>query len=394
MYALPDPARPPARTGRLILIGAVALVGLGGGIFALTHKSGKSGDAAAATAKSADTTGKPDDAKKEEVPDVTVIVPGQTAVRAQVTITGTLAAREELPVMAEDQGGRIDRIYADIGDRVAAGAVLATLTTDMLKPQIAQLVASLEEARATADLARADLERAQSVADTGAISREELDRRKATAATAAARAKVVAAQLAEAKVRLARTEIRAPAAGVVLMRKAEIGQMASPAGEPLFRLARNGAVELRGQIAEQDLPQVRVGQEVQVRLTGMNEAFTGRIWQLGAVIDSRTRQGSVRIELPRSPKLRAGAFAQAVIEAGGGIAIVLPQSAIQSDAGGSYVFAVGAGNKIVRRDIKTGAATPNGVTIAEGLNGTEKIVATSAAFLRVGEQIAPILRKA
>ncbi len=372
------------------IAGALAAIVLaaGGYYFLAGKKTNKNDVGASATASD-----EKNDKKNQDFPDVSVIVPGQTAVRSEVTITGVLAARQELPVSAEGEGGRISAIYADIGDRVGAGAILAKVSTDVLRPQIDQLAASLEEARANAELAKADLERAQSVADTGAISREELDRRRATAATASARAKVVAAQLREAKARLARSDIRAPAAGVILMRSAELGQIASPGGQPLFHIARNGEVELRGQIAEQDMPKVRVGQEVNVKLTGVTETFPGKIWQLGAVIDSRTRQGSVRIDLPRNPALRSGAFAQATIEAGGSIGIVLPQSAIQSDAKGNYVYIVGSDGKVVRKDIQIGASTHSGVFVNSGLSSEDKVVATSAAFLRVGEQVKAVVRK-
>jgi HlyD family secretion protein len=71
--------------------------------------------------------------------------------------------------------------------------------------------------------------------------------------------KVAVAQLAEAQARLERTDVRAPADGLVLTRTAEVGQIASPGGVPLFRLARNGEIEMRGQIAEQDMARLRVG---------------------------------------------------------------------------------------------------------------------------------------
>jgi HlyD family secretion protein len=101
----------------------------------------------------------------------------------------------------------------------------------------------------------------------------------------------------------------------------------------------------------------------------------------------------VRIDLPRNPALRSGAFAQATIEAGGTIGIVLPQSAIQSDAKGNYVYVVGNDGKVARRDIQIGASTPSGVMINSGISGTDKVVATSAAFLRVGEQVKAVVRK-
>jgi HlyD family secretion protein len=379
---------PEARSKKLLwLAGAVVLLLIGGGAYYASTKSSKPASTAVAT----EGDDKKDD--KKQTAKISVIVPGQNAVATEVSITGTLAARYEMPVGPEGEGGRIAQVYAEAGDRVSRGQLLVRLNTDLLRPQVAQLTASLEEARANAELAQADYARAKSVADTGAISREELDRRRATAATAKARANVVAAQLKEGEARLARSDIRAPAAGIVLERKAEIGQTANGGGEPLFRLAQGGQIELRGQIAEQDLPKVRIGQTVSVRLSGVDQAFEGKIWQLGAIIDPRTRQGSARIELASNPMLRPGAFAQATISAGGGIRPVLPQSALQSDAKGTYVFVVSKDRKVERRDVKVSGASAKGVIIAEGLSGQEQVVATAAAFLRAGETVDPVIKR-
>ena len=65
--------------------------------------------------------------------------------------------------------------------------------------------------------------------------------------------------LAEAKARLARADVRAPADGIILTRDVEVGQTAMPGGVALFRLSKDGETELRGQVAEQDLPLLKVG---------------------------------------------------------------------------------------------------------------------------------------
>ena len=84
----------------------------------------------------------------------------------------------------------------------------------------------------------------------------------------------------------------APADGTILTRNIEIGQTANAGGEPLFRLAQGGEVELRGQVAEQDLPLLKLGQAASVHLTGVAQAFHGTVRLLGAVIDPQTRLGS------------------------------------------------------------------------------------------------------
>ncbi|MEX6725139.1 efflux RND transporter periplasmic adaptor subunit [Parapedomonas caeni] len=324
------------------------------------------------------------------VPRVTVIVPGASTRAAQVTVTGTIAARYDMPVGVEGESGRLAAVLVEAGDRVAKGQLLARLNTDLLKPQVAQLAAALEEARANARLARADYERVKAIAESGAVAKEEIDRRKATAETAAARAKVVEAQLNETTARLRRAEIRAPEAGVVLERMAELGQTATMS-TPLFRLAKDGQVELRGEVAEQDMPKLAEGQAATVTITGIDRTFTGKVWLVGAVIDPKTRLGSVRVALTPDPQLRPGAFARGVVTTGATSKPVLPQSAVQADGQGSYVYIVGDDNRTERRDVKVTATVEQGLVIGAGLTGDEKVVASAGAFLRTGELIIPIL---
>jgi HlyD family secretion protein len=161
------------------------------------------------------------------VPLVTVVSPGVTAAATTVAVTGTISARNEMPVGNEGDVARIAAVYVEAGDRVRRGQVLARLDTSVIGPQVGSLRASYEEAQAAAELAQADYHRAQAVAASGALSAEETERRRTAALSAAAKVKVAAAQLAEARARWGRTELRAPAAGIVLTRNAEIGQAAS-----------------------------------------------------------------------------------------------------------------------------------------------------------------------
>ena len=89
----------------------------------------------------------------------------------------------------------------------------------------------------------------------------------------------------KAQARLNRARIVAPVEGTVLTRRAEVGQIATQGGDALFRVASGGEVEMRGQLAEQDLAQVKVGDAAMVTLTGLPQAFEGRVRLLGAIID-------------------------------------------------------------------------------------------------------------
>jgi HlyD family secretion protein len=327
---------------------------------------------------------------KNAVPTVSVTEAGVSTVPTTVSIIGTIAARYDMPIGVEGDAGRVSGIYVEAGDHVKRGQILARLNVSVLPPQVANLEAALEQARAEAELADAEYRRAQAVGASGALSAEETQRRRSSGVTAAAKVKVAAAQLAEAQARLARADIRAPADGIILTRNVEVGQTATPGGEALFRLSEGGEIELRGQVAEQDLPLLQVGQLVDVRLTGTSHIYQGHVRLLPAVIDPQTRLGMARVSLTPDPNLRPGAFARAEVTVSNSERAVLPQTAVLNDDKGSYVLIVNAENKVERRSVRVSGIVQNGVTIGEGISGKERVVTTAGAFLQIGELVVPV----
>jgi RND family efflux transporter MFP subunit len=326
-------------------------------------------------------------AEQQSVPLITVMTPGVKAVTSTVSFTGAIAARYDMPIGNDGDTGRIVGVYVEAGDHVERGQLLARLDESVLIPQVNRLEAALEQAKAQAALSAAEYRRAQGVEAAGALSAEDIEKRHATAITDAANVKVVAAQLAEAQARLTRTRIVAPIAGTVLTRKAEVGQIANPGGDALFRVASGGEVEMRGQLAEQDLAQVKIGDAAIVHITGVPQSFEGRVRLLGAVIDPQTRLGEIRISLTPDPALRPGAFARGTVSVGKAMRPVVPQTAVLSDGSGSYVFVVDAKSHAERRAVRVADTSDQGIIIASGLNGSERVVTTAAGFLRDGEEV-------
>ncbi|MDB6098368.1 MAG: hemolysin secretion protein, partial [Gammaproteobacteria bacterium] len=325
------------------------------------------------------------------IPAVSVAEVGVSAVPATVSIIGTIAARYDMPIGVEGDGGRVTAVYVEAGDHVKRGQALVHLNNSVLEPQVTNLEAALDQARAEAELAQAEYQRASAVGASGALSAEETQRRKSSAVTAASHVKVAAAQLEEAKARLARADVRAPADGIILTRSVEVGQTAMPGGEALFRLSKDGETELRGQVAEQDLPLLKVGQLVDVKLTGTTKIYQGRIRLLGAVIDPATRLGTAKVSLTPDLNLRPGAFARAEVTVSNAERAVVPQTAVLTDDKGSYVLIVNAQGKVERRAVRVSGMVPTGVTIAEGLSPKDQIVTTAGAFLQEGETVKPVL---
>lgn len=327
----------------------------------------------------------------DKPPRVTVIVPGTTNVASLVTGPGSIAARRDASVGVQGEGGRVTAVLVDAGDRVAAGQVLARIDRAVQQQEAAQLAAGIRQAEADARLAEANLQRAQSLVGKGFISKADIDQRTATRDSALARVAVARAQLAQVRERIARLDVRAPHSGLVLARNVEAGQVVGAGSPALFRIAEGGVLEMRAQIAEQDMARLRVGMPAAVVPVGSSTEYQGRIWLLEPVIDAQSRQGIARVALAYAPGLRVGAFARVTIAAGDAVRPVLPQSAVQADEKGSFVMVVGANGRAQRRPVVIAGVNDQGVAIASGLDGSERVVASAGAFLREGEKVTPIL---
>jgi len=326
-------------------------------------------------------------AERTSIPLVSVVTPGVQPVASQVNFTGTVQARHELPIGDSGDTGRIVGVYVQVGDRVRRGQLLAKIDDSVLAPQVAQLTAALEQARAQAALSAAEYKRGVAVGPSGGLSAQDIEKLQAASIMDKANIKVVAAQLAVMRAKLALTRIVAPTDGIILTRNAEVGQIAVSGGPALFQMEDAGQVEMIGQVAEQDMANLKVGQAAAVYLIGSPQPFAGRIWLLGATIDPQSRLGEVRIALAPNAALRPGAFARASVTLARADRPVLPQTAVMADTTGSYVFVIGRDGEVQRRPVEVGSVVPSGVVIAQGLSGQERVVTMDGGFLHSGEKV-------
>ncbi|HEX8215841.1 MAG TPA: efflux RND transporter periplasmic adaptor subunit [Allosphingosinicella sp.] len=375
-----DETRARRRKRRLIIAAIVLLLVVIVGAFLLMGRGGEGEKAAVATKSGGE---------GESLPAVTVIVPGRQDIAALMSATGSLAARREMPVGVPGEGGQVVRVLVEPGQWVAAGQTLAVIDRSVQAQEAAQLAASIEVAQADLRLAQNELNRAQALVSRGFVSAADVDRKRATRDSAAARVRVAQAQLGASRARIGRLDIRSPAAGVVLTRSVEAGQVVGGGSGALFRIAQGGQMELLARLPQADLARLNVGVPVTVTPVGSTQSYQGSVWQISPVVDPQTRQGIARILVPYNRELRPGGFAAAEIRAGSMTAPLLPESAVQSDHRGNYVYIIGPEDKIVRRDVQVGEVTDRGVAIAGGLAGNERVVAAAGAFLSPGQKVRP-----
>jgi RND family efflux transporter MFP subunit len=156
-----------------------------------------------------------------------------------------------------------------------------------------------------------------------------------------------------------------------------------------LRIAEGGQMELLARLPQTDLARISTGVPATVTPVGSTQTYQGIVWQVSPMIDPQTRQGVARVLVPYNRDIRPGGFASVSIQAGSMTAPMLPESAVQSDNAGNYVYVIGPDNKVVRRNIRVGDVNDRGVAIVSGLAGNEHVVLSAGAFLNPGQRVRP-----
>jgi HlyD family secretion protein len=351
------------------------------------------------------------------LPAITVSTVEMRDMRDIVLASGLIGAVEEVQIQPLIEGQPIESLEADVGDFVNAGQVLARLSLTTLQLQKSQYLASLESARATVAQGEALVLEAQSVAEEagrinqrtdqlkaqGSATQAAADTARANAVSAKARVTVAVqtlvaakaqlslaeAQLANIDLQLERTDVVAPVAGKIVERNARIGSVASSAGAPMFVMLKDGALELRAEVAESDLMRLAVGQPVAITAIGTSSPLTGVVRLVEPRIDQTTRMGTARIEIKESDLVRSGMFAEAQILAAERKTLSLPVTAVSSGREGATVMKVTDG-KVGRVGIVTGIREGGFIEIIEGLVEGDTVVTKAGAFVRDGDRINPV----
>jgi Cu(I)/Ag(I) efflux system membrane fusion protein len=176
--------------------------------------------------------------------------------------------------------------------------------------------------------------------------------------------------------------LRAPFSGVVLEKGVVLGQRVM-AGETLYRLADLTVVWVEGEVFEQDLPLVRLGQAIEAEFTALpGTVRTGRIIYVYPTLDEATRTARVRVELANSRRdLKPGMYATLRVTAPAVRShLTVPRTAVLSTGRRSLVFRRLPDGRLEPREVRIGLATDDRIEILDGLAEGDTVVA-SGTFL-------------
>lgn len=325
---------------------------------------------------------------------VTTVSPESRQMERTITVSGSVAAWQEMDLGVELTGIRVAEVLVEVGDVVRAGQPLLRLDTRTLEVQARQADASVAEARASLELARANADRGATLVRQGLISSSNADELRAALSSAEARLATAEADREAARLRLGFATLRAPDDGIISARAVQPGQIVS-SGTDLLRLIREGRLEWRAELTEADLTRVTPGTAVELMSPG-GERIAGRVRAISPAVDPETRTGMLYADLPVPGNLRSGMFAQGQILLGATPAIVLPRESVVFRDGYPYVFVAGAGGgpgsegatfNVEQRRITVGSQRGEFTEVRSGLRPDERVVVRGAGFLSDGDLV-------
>ena len=345
---------------------------------------------------------------------VTTVIAKHQKFARQLIFFGPIVGRQETPVYADLPQGRISTIHAEEGERVKAGALLATVDTALLEVKKSQQRANLQRARAAIALQETQLQevqaqyaqtlserqRGETLGKTGFISREVSDQRITAERVAKVHVQSVRnslkivqadkaqadAQMAETELHLNRASIRAPVAGTIIERRAKVGLALAQFADPLFVINANDALEVELEVSAEDAAKLTIGMAASIQVGKEPMAYAGKVRRVAGHIRRQDQTARVRIAFQRSPRVIPGQFAQVTLIAPSRNAIYLPEKSIRFEGTQASIFTVRDG-LAVRLPIHVGEHSNGLVEVLGGVADGLPIIDSFTAFLRDREPV-------
>ena len=325
-----------------------------------------------------------------------------------LALSGSLAPQARVEVRPKVPG-RLERVLVTIGDRVAAGQLVATLDARELDAQVDAVDAAVNVAKAS--LASADaalsnavveLERARNLFERGALPRQRLDSAETAHRSAEAQRDLAQANLAQAGAAARRTrEVRrdasltSPIAGVVVERNYDPGNLVAPGDRPVVAVADARVLKLEAGVAELEAGRLRAGMPARVSVQARpGDVYEGRLAALAPEIDAKNRHFRVEVRVPNPDgQLLSGMYATAAIETARAPQVVtVPREAVGLSDGKRVVLRI-AGERIETVPVTEGIADAGRVQVVSGLAPGDLLVADARRALAPGTRVRAIQRQ-
>ncbi len=324
-----------------------------------------------------ESTGVPVEIVKVEAEDIDVTL----------EMSGVVDALYDADVAAETSGSVKD-IVRDVGDRAQMGDPVILLNDETQALNLQQAAASLRVAKAAHEKAQRDLERMESLFDSGDISESEHEQARLLAERAAGEYDLAVATLGLAEKAVRDARIPAPFDGEIAARYVSVGEMVN-VGQPAYAIVETDTIRVYIDISAGDLARVYPGQAAELTVgTYSGEVFPGILKAVSSKADlaTRTYQAEIQVANPDA-MLKPGMLADIrLITRTMYDVVAIPGDAIVERDGESVVF-VANGNKASRRSIVITERIGDRVIVTNGVNPGESLIVVGQHGLSDGNKI-------
>ncbi|HEY8607512.1 MAG TPA: efflux RND transporter periplasmic adaptor subunit [Noviherbaspirillum sp.] len=314
--------------------------------------------------------------------------PGE--LRRLLPLSGSLRALQQAGLKARVPG-EVREVLVREGETVQPGQVLVRMDAADYQARLEQARGALLAARGQLEIAAKARENNRALLEKGFISKNAFDNADSQFRIAQANVDSARAALDVAQKALGDTVVKAPFAGIVSSRSVQPGEKVS-ADNRLLDVVDLARLEMEAAVPAADILHVTPGQEVRLRVEGLAQPLTGKVARINPATQPGSRSILVYVQVDNPDRvLRAGMFAEAhlTLARKEGV-LVLPQSAVQTDGGANYVYAIENG-RLARKPVKTGMAGSDGardaVEIVDGLAPGAKVVRVNLGTLRPGTEV-------
>ena len=364
------------------------------------------------------------DSEKEEhsLPVVNTVRVRRGTFASELVLPGNIQAITDAPIYARADGYVVKR-YVDIGDRVAAGRVLAEIETPDLDQQVrqaranllqaraalAQAEANLVQAKSTEHLAQLTVERWKVLVARGVLARQDGDQKEAdyevaVASRKAQEANVSAAQssVGAAEANLGRLldlqgfeKITAPFAGLITARNFDVGALVAAggvSGHELFHMAQIGVVRIFVDVPQSYAPFIRTGLAAVVMVQQLpNRSFAGKVARTSQSLDPNTRTLLTEVDVPNPASLLLpGMYARVSLRTvSAEPPLLVPGDALVTRANGTRVAVVSEDGSVHFQKVSVGRDYGTETEVLSGLEGGELVIINPTDDVREGARVKP-----
>jgi membrane fusion protein (multidrug efflux system) len=321
---------------------------------------------------------------------VKVKQPERGDIASKIVISGDILPIQQTNIYSKVTGN-IQKIYADIGDYVHQGKLLASIDKSVFLQTVRQTEGLLNQAKATLENNKVNLARTQILFDKGLAPQGDLDNASTLVKVSEAQVATAQANYNNATLQVSYCNVTAPFSGYITKRFLDQGALVSQGtSNSIFILSDISKLKILVNVLEKDIPQLDNVKEVNITIDAYpGEVFRAVFRKMSQAVDLNTRTMPVQVDIEnKDGLLKPGMFAKVelLLDIHYG-SLSVPEQSVLKDDKGKFVYAINPDTTAVKKYVETGVNSDNKMEIVSGVNETDIVVFVGQELIQENSKV-------